>query len=144
MGDQRFRGDNVQVIAVVGGRQISVCDKVVSLEFTENFVEMARDYLNMRSKVFDEAYDGVAGKVTFDVLGRAFFKQFLEPLKNRAKNRTAGLQINIQATIVFNDGSSMVVIFPDVKFKPITITVGGRTEFGTSALDFSVSDVIYL
>lgn len=142
--DQRFRGDNVEVIATVDGRPLSVCKNILSFEFTEQFVKTQRDYLNQKSPKFDESYGGVAGKLAFDVEGREFFLNFLVPLKNRAKLRTPGLQINIKTRIAFNDGTRLLVVFPDVKFDPVTITVAERTTHGTSALDFSLSDCTYI
>lgn len=144
MPDQRFRGDNVEVIVTVDGRPKSVTKNILSFEFTEQFATMARDYLARKSPKFDETYNGVAGKIAFDPEGRAFFKEFIEPLKLRAKLRLPGLQINIKTRIAFNDGTSLLVVFPDVKFDPVIITVASRTEHGTSALDFKLSDCTYI
>lgn len=134
----RIQGRDVQVIVVKGGAQQEPLTDVRSLEATFNIERKKENYLGERSPRHDETWEGVTGKLDLHVHSAGSLN-LIKDLKLRAQRNLPNFQVNIIATFDFEDGPTQV-LFPDVKFGAIPLSVSGRSEYVGKSLDWGCDD----
>lgn len=139
MPSTRIKGQDVEVRLIVGSELQETITDVRSFEVTVQTEILREGYLGETSDRRDDVYRGIAGRMELhfendDIL------TMMRSIIDRARRRTPGTQINIQATLNFPNGDTPVVQIPDVFFGPIPLNFGSRADFGAITLEFEATD----
>lgn len=139
MALQRIKGQEVEVLLVVDGEVQSSLQDVQSFELMLQFETLEEGYLGEKNNRYDEVYKGVTGAIEMHNSSPDLFT-FFEAIKNRAQRQSPGTVVNVKATMNYPSGDRKRAILQDVFFDPMGLSFGGRTEYGTTKLDFKGSE----
>lgn len=139
MALQRIKGQEVEVLLVVDGEVQSTLTDIQSFDLNLEFESSEEGYLGEKANRYDEVYKGVSGSIEMHNSSPDTFV-FFEKIKDRAQRKSPGTVVNVKASLAYPSGVRRRVIVQDVFFDPMGISFGGRTEFGTTKLDFKSSE----
>lgn len=135
----RIKGQEVEAIIIVDGKPQRNITTIRSFEFAWKLEVSAEGYLGESTDRRDAVFKGISGRMELHIENAEIFT-FLAKVVDRARDRSAGLRVNIKATLRFPNGDRPRVIIPDVEFGEIPFNFGSRTDFGTVSLDFEASE----
>lgn len=139
MADQRIKGQEVEVIIIVDGEAQDTITDVRSFEIAVKTELKEEGYLGEKTNRYDEIFNGIRGRMELHFENQDIFDLFTS-VKDRAKRRTPGTQINLKATLNFPNGERPRVFIPNVFFGEMPMNFGGRGDYGTVGLEFSAED----
>jgi hypothetical protein len=139
MPSNRVRGQEVEITLVKDGQPLDAIANIKSFEFKYEMETQSEGYLGERTERKDSIFKGISGSFEIHHEKKTLFEMF-RSLVDRAKRRTPGVTVNIKATINYNNGERLRVVFPDVEFGEIPVNIGSRTDYVSTSLDFVCSD----
>lgn len=139
MSDQRIKGQEVEILIVEGGSPISTISDIRNFEMANILELLTEGYLNETTDRRDEKYNGYRGSFELHFENRDII-DFVRRIVDRARRRTAGLIINIKATLQFPNGQRVRIILKDCFFGEIPMSFGSRSDYGTVNMTFEGSD----
>lgn len=140
MADQRIKGQEVEVLLVVGGQARDTITDVRSFELALKFDLLQEGYLGETTDRYDEIFRGARGRMELHIENETIFTFFTSVL-DRAQRRVPGTQINIKATLNFPNGDRPRVIIQNAFFGEMPLGFGSRSDYGAVTLEFSSSDI---
>jgi len=140
MGQQRIKGQEIEVLVVVNGAPKSNLTSVRSFEVTMNTEIMSEGYLGETTERKDSIFKGVSGKIEMHFDNQEIIKVY-QAIVDKARRRTPGVKINIKATLNFPGGQRPRVLISDVEFGALPLGFGSRSDYGTATLDFEASNI---
>lgn len=143
MPSLRIRGQEIELAVLLNGEQIDSFNLIKSFDATIELETQEEGYLGETSNRFDEIFKGISGKADCHIESQEVFNAF-QAIIDRARRRDPALQVNIKATLNFPNGDRPKLLFPDVYFGAIPLTVGGRSEYVQFSLDFKGSEASFL
>ena len=139
MADQRIKGQEVQVLLIVGGEPQTTITDIRSFEVTFQTEILKEGYLGETTDRRDEIFRGVAGRMELHFENQDVFK-LIQSILDRAQRREPGLKINIKATLQFPNGQNPKVVIPDVYFGELPVNFASRSDYGTLSLTFEAEN----
>ena len=121
-----------------GGVAVPLSD-VVSASFEIGVKMLEQGLLGEVSNRVDEIYEKTTGSVEFRIESSGYL-DFLRYAATRSQTRTA-VSSRFDMSMRFNfGGTRRLAMFRDLKFGPLSLEVGERTEFLGSSFDWQCSD----
>lgn len=139
MSDIRIKGQEVEVRIVEGGALLETLTEIQSFDVTGILEILNEGYLGETTNRRDEVYSGFSGSMVLHYSNKDVLK-FVRRIIDRARRRTAGVVINIKATLRFPSGDRAQVLLKDCFFGQIPMSFGARNAYGTVNLSFEGSD----
>jgi hypothetical protein len=114
-------------------------DSVVSFEFTHELDIQEEEFLGETSPEFDSIFKGTSFRIEMQLSSRQVL-DLQVAIIDKAKRRAAGAQqIDIQSVLIFPNGDTFQLMFPDCSFGSTPVNIGGRSDFVTVSLEGSTS-----
>lgn len=110
-----------------------------SLDFTFKTEIKQEGFLGETTDRYDSVFHGVEGKTQHQFDTPEPFN-VVRLVVNKARSRTPGTVFNLRATLRFPGGGKARVVFRDVAFGPMPVTVGSRSDYVKFSLDFACSE----
>lgn len=139
MPEQRIKGQEVEILVVEGGSPVSTVQNITNFEMTNILELLTEGYLNETTDRRDEIYRGFRGSFALHFSNRDVI-DLIRRIVNRARRRTAGLIVNIKATLQFPNGQRVRVVLKDCFFGEVPMSFGSRSDYGTISMTFEGSD----
>lgn len=139
--DLRIRGDQVQILVVVGNQVSKAFSNIKNFDMTPRGKVTEENYLGQNAPQFDDIFMGVKGGFEIHITGTDYYL-FQDIVKKRQQRITPDVQINIAGVFTFPDGTQVKRTIPDVKFGDLPENVGGRDQKISVKLDFQASDFV--
>lgn len=124
MGQMRLMGQDVNVRIIKDGT-VQQYDAVTETEMTFLFTEVEVDLLGAKSTDYEMISRGAKVSLT-GLLRTPVFKPLLETIKARAERTNPSARIDIAVGLNFPNGLTTQVIFIDLAFSDMGLSVGGR------------------
>lgn len=138
-GNQRIRGEQVEVLIISARTPESGVTDVRSLEFTFKMEIKEEGYLGETTMRHDEIFNGISGKIDIHFEDEGVFTM-IQKILDKAQRRNieaAQVKFNVKATLNFPNGDTPRVIFPDVHWGEIPVNFGSRADYGMISLPFA-------
>jgi hypothetical protein len=135
---QRIRGQEVEVVMIVGGEPKTTITEIKSFEVEFELDVLKEGYLNQKADKRDEIYNGITGKMELH-MGSPDVLDVVQKIVDRATRRDAAastVQINVKASLNWPDGTRRKLTVIDASFGSIPLSFGGRAEYGSLSLSF--------
>jgi hypothetical protein len=136
---QRLKGQEVELVMLVDGAPRENLAFAQSLDFTFKTEIKQEGYLGETTDRYDTIFNGVEGKTKHHFDNPEPFN-IVRLVINRARNREPGTVFNLRATLKFPNGQKARIVFRDVAFGPLPISVGSRQDYVSFSLDFACSE----
>lgn len=136
---QRIKGQEVEVLVIAQGVVQSTLTAVKSFSFTFQQEIKAEGYLGETTNRKDAIFNGIAGEMEYNFTDRDIFT-LIGTITDKAQRRTAGIVINVKATMNFPDGTRARVIIPDVEFGEIPVNFASRSDYGAVRMPFEAAN----
>jgi len=131
--DIMVRGEDVIVRATVDGSEVLSIDKILSMSGTVRIDNPESEFLGQVGVSVDMIIKGADGTIEFQFNDQSVF-DFVQLLIDAAARRVAFPTINMQAQILFPDGSARVMLFTDCVFGNIPVAVPSRSSYAKLTL----------
>ncbi len=135
---QRIKGQEVEVIMVVGGVAQATTTDVRNFDFVFQTEMLKEGYLGEVSDRYDTIYRGIKGKLEFHFENEDIFG-IITAIVDKAQRRLPGTQFNVKATLNYPNGQRLRVLISNVEFGEIPVGFSGREAYGQVTLDFAAS-----
>lgn len=139
MADQRIKGQEIEILLIVGGVVQDTITDIRSFEVAAKLAMTEEGYLGEKTNRYDEVFNGMRGRIELHFENKDVF-DLLTSIVDRAKRRTPGTKINVKATLNFPNGDRPRFLISDVSFGEIPFNFAGRSEYGTMGLEFQAED----
>ena len=136
---QRIKGQEVEVLIIARGVVQTNLTAVKSFSFTFQQEIKSEGYLGETTNRKDSIFNGIAGEMEYNFTDKAIF-DLIGTITDKAQRRTAGIVINVKATMNFPDGTRARVIIPDVEFGELPVNFGSRSDYGAVRMPFEASN----
>lgn len=140
---QRIKGQEVQVRIFENNKLVANITEVKSFEISLQTEIMKEGYLGETTDRRDEVFRGVTGKMDVHMKDPSVFT-LIQKIADRAQRRVAGLQIDVRATFNFPNGQQKTAVISNLFFGEMPVSVGGRTEYVSSTLNFEADSVNFI
>ena len=141
MAGERIKGQEVEVMLVIGGRPYTSITAVRSLEVNFDGEIKQEGYLGESTDRFDSVFKGFKGSIEYHIESRELLDMAMA-LTNIARRRLPGVQVNIRATFNFPSGRVARLVLVNAVFGAFPFSVGGRSEYGSVKLEFASSEAV--
>lgn len=135
----RIKGQEVEVVIVVDGSPQRSITAIRSFELSFQQEIMSEGYLGETTKRRDAIFNGMSGKIDIHLENDDIF-DLIQKLVDKARRRTAGIKVNIKATLRFPNGDRPKIIIPDVEFGEFPLSFGSRSDYGSVSLSFEAAE----
>lgn len=135
----RIKGQEVEAIIIVNGAPQRNITTIRNFEFAWQMEISTEGYLGESTDRRDSVFKGVRGSMEMHIENADIFS-FMQQVVDRARDRSAGLRVNIKATLRFPNGDRPRILIPDVEFGEIPFNFGSRSDFGTVSLTFEAQE----
>lgn len=143
MAGARIRGEDVEVLMLVGGVPKTQVTTIRSFEVTAMISNTQEGYLGEVSDRFDDIYTGMSGSIEFHYDNANVF-DVIQQIIDRARRRSPGVTFTVKAALKFPNGQRKRVILQDVFFEDIPLSFGSRSDYGSVKLSFKCSEPNFL
>lgn len=139
MPSQRIKGQEISILIVRDSVLENELTDIMNFNAEFTMEQIAQGYLGEKTERHDDIYKGTKGDFEMHTHSQDWLT-FAVAIKNRAQRNTPDAIFNISAVMSYPNGQTPTVLFPDVKFGPIPITVGARGEYKKIKIDFVCDD----
>jgi hypothetical protein len=139
MSGQRIKGQEVSILIVRGGALEDTLTDVQSFNAEFQSEHKIQGYLGEKSNRTDDIFNNCKLDVELHMHTQDYFA-FQKAIIDRQKRITPDLQINIMAVMLFPNGQSPTILFPDVKFGSIPMNIANRGDYVKVKLDGVTDD----
>lgn len=138
MAGLRIKGQEVSIRIIQDGAEVTTIDSIGAFN-TETSFELKEDgFLGEPTNRFDEVLNGFGGDFEQQFTSSGWIR-FAQAVEDRATRRNPAIVFNIVRTDLFPDGSSIVYTYQDVKWGPISDSIGARGDFVKGRASFKCS-----
>jgi hypothetical protein len=142
MAGERIKGQEVEVMLVIGGRPYNNITAVRSMEVNFDGEIKQEGYLGESTDRFDSVFKGFKGSIELHIESRDALDMAMA-LTNVSRRRLANVQVNIRATFNFPNGARPArLVLVNAVFGAFPFSIGGRSEYGSLKLDFASSEAV--
>lgn len=138
MSDQRIKGQETEVLLVVGGVVQETITDIRNFEMTYQFEIKKEGYLGESTDRRDEVFMGIAARAEYHFENQDIFN-LIQSVQDRAQRRVPGVKINVKTTLNFPNGDRPRVLIPNVFFGNLPMNFPGRTEYGSVTLEMEAA-----
>lgn len=137
MGD-RLKGQEVSIRVVDSGTLVASLDSISSFN-SEMKSEIKEDgFLGETTNRFDDIHNGYGGDFEIQ-LRRPDWADFQLRVQARQERKNPNIVFNVVRTDLYPDGTSTVYTYIDVKWGPMTESIGSRSDFVKGKCQFACS-----
>lgn len=134
----RIKGQNAEISIYENNVPLTTIRDIRSIEIAAQLEILREGYLGETTDRRDSVYRGLRGRMEMHFENRDVL-DFMRRLVDKARSRTAGIRVNVEATFAF-DTDRVRLLLSDLSFGEIPIGFGSRTDFGTITLEFEGQD----
>lgn len=138
---ERIKGQEVEVMLVVGGRPIANITALKSFDLGFDQELKKEGYLGETTNRYDTVFNGIEGKLVWHLESRALLDLAVQ-FVNISRRRLPNVQVNIKATLNFPTGRIARVVVPDVRFGKFPLSFGSRTDYVDVSVDYGASEAL--
>lgn len=136
---QRVKGQDVEVLIIVGGVAQDTITDIRNFEVVVKLDKLQEGYLGETTDRYDEIFKGCDGSMEMHFENSDVFN-LITSVIDRARRRVPGVKVNIKATMNMPNGERPRIVLQDAFFANVPMTFGSRSDYGNIKLDFSTSD----
>jgi hypothetical protein len=136
---QRIKGQEVEILIVADGVPATSLFDIKSFEMTFQQEIKTEGFLGETTNRKDSIFNGISARIEAQVENKDFLT-FFQTVIDKARRRTPGVQINVQATLNFPNGDRPRINISDVEFGDLPLNFGSRGDYGSVSLTFEASD----
>ncbi len=142
MSAQRIKGQEVQVICMVGAELQDALTDIVNFNATFKLSKLEQGYIGETANRFDEKYDGC--ELDFEMhVHSAQWDGYLQSIVDRARRRTPDVTFNVVATLFYPSGETRAVTFNDIKFGDMPMNIGTRGDYVKLKVQASCTEFVW-
>lgn len=141
MGDQRIKGQEIEVRYVVDGVVNDSFKAIASFDDSLKFELKEAGYLGETTNRHDEVFNGVSGSTKMHVQNKNWMS-FQKMVEDRARRITPATIINIVRTDFYPNGETATRIYPDVHFGEMPSSVPSRQEYVEVSFTFAADEKV--
>lgn len=138
MGDNRIRGQESQWIVTRGGIVEDTFSDITTVNFEFEGEIKSQGYLGQKTKKKDGIFNGVKGDFTIHSHTSNWF-DFVLAINRKQKRIDPTLIINMSC-VFFYDDEDRTILFPNVSFGGIPVTLGAREDYISKKFAWESSD----
>jgi len=139
MATQRLLGQQVSIIIIQDSAPLTELNCIRSFSFTYELEMKDEGYLGETTNRKDSVFKGVKMDLELHTNNNKIFT-LIQSAVDKARRRTPGTRINIKCSLVYSNGDTVRVTFPDVEFGDFPVSIGSRTDYVTVKLDAACSE----
>jgi hypothetical protein len=140
---ERIKGQEVEVMLVIGNRPYSNITAVRSMEVNFKGELKPEGYLGESTDRYDSIFKGFEGSLEYHIESRELLDMAMA-ITNMSRRRLPGVQCNIRGTFNFPSSRPARLILVNAVFGGFPFTVGGRAEYGAVKLEFGSSEMLLI
>lgn len=136
---QRVKGQEVVVQIVKDSEVLNTISDIRSFEVSFQMEVLREGYLGETTNRRDSIFTGIAGRMELHFENKDIF-DLIKDLLDKARRRTPGATINIQAVLNMPNGERPKINILDAEFGEIPVGFGSRQDYGTISLTFEAAE----
>lgn len=139
MPEQRLKGQEVEIMLIVGGEAKTTITAIKNFEVSGMLEILREGYLGETTDRRDEIYRGVKGRMEVHFENSEMLL-LARSIADRARRRVPGSRINVKATLNFPNGERPIIVVPNAFFGEFPMNAGDRASYVGTSVDFEAED----
>ena len=139
MPSQRLKGQEVSILIVRDSVLENELVDIMGFNAEFQLEQIAQGYLGEKTERHDEIYKGTSGDFEMHTHSQDWLT-FANAVMHRARGNTPDAIFNISAVMSYPNGQTPTILFPDVKFGAMPLSLGSRTDYAKVKISFVCDD----